>query len=301
MSDAGGTGESAGSDPPAADDAHPFDEVDATDHARVSARRLVRSLLWLGVSLFWLVQLTLALVVGMPLLDTVLLALLLAVVPVLSLAQLPLIAGETIERLPAYWSSIVTLWLLGTVCWLVGTRERGAEALGVVGLPPVPFFAWTVALTVAGLAIIVVFRSLALRTRTPDSPVLRELLPRTRTERRVFALLSLVAGVGEELAYRGYVIPMLAPLVGTGGAAVVSSAVFGVVHGYQGALGVVRTGLMGGVLAWGFLASGSLWPAIAAHALIDLVAGLVLGERLLSPGASSGVDDQPQASPTHDP
>ena len=36
--------------------------------------------------------------------------------------------------------------------------------------------------------------------------------------------------------------------------------VFGAMHVYQGWIGVVRTALRGGVLAGGFLASGSLWP-----------------------------------------
>jgi membrane protease YdiL (CAAX protease family) len=39
---------------------------------------------------------------------------------------------------------------------------------------------------------------------------------------------------------------------------------------------------MGAFLAGGFLASGSLWPPILAHTLIDVLAGIVLGERLLT-------------------
>ena len=78
-----------------------------------------------------------------------------------------------------------------------------------------------------------------------------------------------------------------------GSLAVVTSVVFGAVHGYQGALGVLRTGTMGGVLAWGFISSGSLVPVMIAHTLIDLIAGIALGERLLSPRAVAGVDEGP--------
>ena len=46
-------------------------------------------------------------------------------------------------------------------------------------------------------------------------------------------------------------------------------------------MGIIRTGLMGAVLVWGFLASGSLWPPILAHTFIDLLVGLVFGDRLL--------------------
>ena len=60
-------------------------------------------------------------------------------------------------------------------------------------------------------------------------------------------------------------------------------------HGYQGWLGMVRTALMGGVLAGGFLAAGSLWPPIVAHIAIDILAGIVFGERLLSHPGGPGV------------
>jgi len=104
-------------------------------------------------------------------------------------------------------------------------------------------------------------------------------------------VLSVAAGFGEEFAYRGYAITVLVPVLGVPGAVVLTSAVFGVLHGYQGALGIFRTGVMGAMLAWGFLSSGSLWPPIVAHTMIDLVAGLWLGERLLSPERPPGVRD----------
>lgn len=243
----------------------------------------VRALLVTGVVLFWAVQLGLLFWAGLPLPDTILLAVLLVAMPAFALAQLPLVEDTPIERLPAYWGSITTLWLLGTACWLVGSRGDGAQALGLVWLAPSALLGWSAALTGAGLGTILVFRQIAVATGRAESAMLRELLPRTHEERRVFALLSVAAGVGEELAYRGYAIPVLAAFMGVPGAASLTSVVFGILHGYQGLLGTVRTALMGGILAWGFLASGSLLPAIVAHTLIDLVAGLLLGDRLLPP------------------
>jgi membrane protease YdiL (CAAX protease family) len=224
---------------------------------------------------------------GLPLLDSVLLAVLLVALPVLALAQLPLVASTPMDRLPAYWGSIATLWLLGTACWLVGTRAGGPAAVGVVSMPIGRLALWSVGLTLAGLATLVAFRWILEAAGARESPVLRDLLPRSGRERGVFALLSLTAGFAEELAYRGYAIPVLAPLAGDAAAALLTSLVFGILHGYQGLLGILRTAIIGGILAWGFLASGSLLPAIIAHALIDLVAGLVLGERLLPADGST--------------
>jgi len=254
------------------------------------ARRLARAYAVAGVLAFWVVVLWLTLAADFAVLDAVLLAVLLAAVPGLSMAQVPLIKGMTVDRLPAYWSSIVTLWLLGTGCWLVGTRDGDVSAIGIVLLPVGAMIGWTVTLTTAGMGIILVFRWISGRVGVAETLLLRSLLPRTGEERRVFALLSVAAGTGEELAYRGYAIPMLAPILGVTGAATLTTVVFGFMHGYQGRLGILRTTLMGAVLAWGFLASGSLIPAIIAHTAIDLIAGIAIGDWLLSPEPDFGVD-----------
>lgn len=252
--------------------------------ARPSLPTSVRLVGGVAVLLFWASLLGFRLWAGLPLLDSLLLAVLLVAVPGLSLAQLPLIGQVPLERMEAYWSSIVTLWLLGTASWFVGTRGGGGpEAVGLVGIPALALLLWSLGLVVGGLLTILVFRQLSIWTGTLDSRLLRQLLPRTRQERTIFGVLSLAAGLGEEISYRGYALTALIPFVGAPGAALVTSVVFGALHGYQGFLGILRTGAMGGMLAWGFLASGSLWPAIVAHMAIDLIAGLWLGERLLSP------------------
>lgn len=254
-------------------------------------RPRVAVVLWLGVITFWSVQLSLYLLAGLPLPDTILLAALLAAMPALAVAQVPLMGEREIERLPAYWSSIATLCVLGTICWLVGTRTDGPSAIGATALAPTQLIVWTLGLTAAGLGIIIVFRQIAVEFHLRESPLLRALLPRTAAERSVFALLSVAAGIGEEVAYRGYAIPVLIPAVGPVAALLVTSAVFGVLHVYQGALGILRTTLMGATLAGGFLLSGSLLPPMIAHTLIDLVAGIVIAERLLLPLPDTGVGD----------
>ena len=96
-------------------------------------------------------------------------------------------------------------------------------------------------------------------------------------------ILSLAAGLGEEIVYRGYLLAVLAPLFdGPWTAALVSSMAFAVLHAYQGPVGIVRSGLLGFLFAAAFLLHGSLWPVIAVHAGVDLVSGLVLGPRMLA-------------------
>ena len=79
--------------------------------------------------------------------------------------------------------------------------------------------------------------------------------------------------MGEEVLYRGLVtlwVAQTVPSLGAGGALLVSSAGFGLAHAYQGALGVVLTGVAGYALGATYLATGSLLAPMVLHALLDL-------------------------------
>lgn len=215
--------------------------------------------------------------------DVVALALFLGVLPAMSLYQARLLPGLEVERIPVYGSTAVTLVVLGAVAWLLASRHDGGAALGLTAIPPGAFLLWTGSVVGLGLALTLAFRRLGMALGLREAPVMRDLIPRTRRERVAFAGVSLAAGVGEELAYRGYVIPLLVPLLGAWGAVGASSLVFGLLHAYQGPLGMARTAAMGGVLAWAFLESGSLWPPMAAHAVFNIIVGTMLAERLMVP------------------
>ena len=109
-------------------------------------------------------------------------------------------------------------------------------------------------------------------------------MPRTSRERRLWTGVSLAAGFGEEVTYRGVMFTLLSRLLEAPlAAAIVAAAVFGFSHILQGwknagIVGIVALALQGLVI-W----SGSLYIVIAMHAIYDLVAGLVcgrLGDRL---------------------
>ena len=116
-----------------------------------------------------------------------------------------------------------------------------------------------------------------------ETRLVHGLMPGTGREVGLFAGLSFCAGFGEEVAYRGYALTAL--MLATGSAAlalIVTSATFGMLHAYQGPVGVVRTGVVGLIMGAAFLHTGNLWPPIIAHAIINLLAGLALREWLLS-------------------
>jgi uncharacterized protein len=104
-------------------------------------------------------------------------------------------------------------------------------------------------------------------------------LPATREERIWFAVVSVTAGICEEVLYRGFLIryfsdgPWHLPLAV---ALIVSSVAFGMAHGYQGLSGIIRTGIIGAVMAIIFFITGSLWLPMALHAFLDLNVLLLL-------------------------
>ena len=99
------------------------------------------------------------------------------------------------------------------------------------------------------------------------------LLPRTAGERRLFTLVGVTAGVCEEWLYRGFFLAVVSAVAGgpsTGVLVAVAAAAFGLAHAYQGRVGIVTTGLLGGVLAALYLQTGSLLFPVLLHAAIDL-------------------------------
>lgn len=270
-----GTGEPAPPDP----DGGPSPPTGPSPLARVSRR------LWTGVLLTLAAVLGLLLFIDLPLLQVLALPVFFLLLPSLALAQLPILDEEPLERMPVYIGSIVSILALGMISAFLMTRLEGVAPAGIAALPTWELLAWTGGLTVAGLA--VALGSLAVESRVGGGRpgLLRQLLPRTRRERGTFAALSFSAGIGEELAYRGYAYQVVQLLgLGPWSAAIAASVPFGFLHAYQGPVGVVRTGLMGLILAVPVVLTGSLLPSMAAHTLIDLLVGLVLGPHLVEHG-----------------
>ncbi len=109
---------------------------------------------------------------------------------------------------------------------------------------------------------------------------LSNLAPQTPREDRLFDMVSITAGVCEEILYRGLLLATLVSLVGTWPAVAITSLIFGLGHAYQGISGIAKTGLVGLVLALFTVSSGSLYIAIVLHAVIDLTSGRIMGRAL---------------------
>jgi uncharacterized protein len=183
------------------------------------------------------------------------------------------------------------LALVALVVW-VSASDVGAAQVGLVLPQRWPgVLSW---LAVAALLLLVLASTRTLRSGAlagPPPEVLRRtrpgearhaeppghatlaVLPRSRSERHLFALVGVTAGVCEEWLYRGFflaVVGALVPGLPIAGLVLVAGVGFGVAHAYQGLAGVLTTGVLGGVLAGLYLANGSLLLPVLLHAAIDL-------------------------------
>ncbi len=218
-------------------------------------------------------------------LDALFLAALIELLPVLAVIQVDLARDLSAERAQAYVTSAVTILILGVSSLALGWRLVGMEGMGlrIEAERIIYVMSWGAGILVLGAATLWLFLVLRKRCRWSESRLVRELLPVTRREKGLYAGLSLCVGFGEELAYRGYAIP--AVIVAGASAPValaLTSGAFAVLHSYQGVLGVVRTGVVGVIMGAVFLHTGSLWPPMVAHVVIDLAVGFVFADKLVS-------------------
>jgi membrane protease YdiL (CAAX protease family) len=116
------------------------------------------------------------------------------------------------------------------------------------------------------------------------------------------ALLLTPFTFGEEWGWRGYLLPQLLP-IGQGRALLASGVIWGLWHAPVVLLGfnyplhppliglllmVIFSTIMGTLLGWTRLATGSVWPAVLGHAGMD--ANQVLGGVLLLMRAGATID-----------
>lgn len=97
------------------------------------------------------------------------------------------------------------------------------------------------------------------------------MLPRNRQELGLGALLSVNAGVVEELMFR---LALPALIYGASGSAIAAVAfsvlLFGALHVYQGIAGVIGTTIVGAIFMLLYAVSGTIVVPMIVHALFDL-------------------------------
>lgn len=176
--------------------------------------------------------------------------------------------------------------------WLAA--GRGPAALGFAPLGGDPDFA--LAVGAGALAALIIRPILAAMSAGAAAALRRQFgaleafLPKTREQLFWGLIVSVFAGVFEEIAYRGYLIAYFGSWLDQWGALAASSVLFGFAHFYQGRLGVVMTTLLGAGFGYLYLRTGSLILPILLHIAVDVsamvTAWIVLRRAESGPSAS---------------
>lgn len=205
---------------------------------------------------------------------------LLAVIEIFLALLIPV--GGLVGIIP--FSSTPFLLLFGwLMLWLRGIGWRD------LGLRRPASWPWTL---VMGVAIGIAYQYLSLYVVEPLIARLTGNLPDVSQfapliGNKFFLFISILiswtlAAFGEELAFRGYLMNRIADLVGSsprGWAISVAlvSALFGIVHLYQGASGMIAITLTGLLLGGLYLATGrNLWLPIIVHGVNDTLGFLLI-------------------------
>ncbi len=181
-------------------------------------------------------------------------------------------------RIRHFRRGLIGEWIVSGVILVIGLlagRTPGSIGLGLGPHPAAEaVIVSEVALVLAVSAVVFRFGGSGIRAALRrQARGFEALLPSGPRERLAFAALAVTAGICEEFIFRGFGIAYLRwlwPAAPRSAVIVITATAFGLGHLYQGARGVILTGLVGAYLAWLVLSTGSLLPAMVIHVLLDL-------------------------------
>jgi membrane protease YdiL (CAAX protease family) len=181
-------------------------------------------------------------------------------------------------RMLFYRSAILGQWVLATIAVFALSSRDPAWTAGLVA--PVLDGDSVFVLVLGSIAALsqcplipwVHRRLLESPTARRSLHALRNILPRSPDEKRMWVHVALTAGICEEILFRGFLIYYAQAVLGleTVGAVAMSSAVFAICHYYQGTMNMIRVGIVGVVFATIMVVTESLIFCIVLHAILDL-------------------------------
>ncbi len=194
------------------------------------------------------------------------------------------------SRILLYGGTVITQLVLILLVWF-GIRLRGIRMRDLIGgrWKTVEDFLLDVGLAAAFFVVSILLLAVVrvavgtldlhnLEKQKQDTiRMLGALAPHTYLEAGLFVLLSVCAGLCEEIIFRGYLQRQFRALGQNAIIGIVAAAaIFGLAHGYQGGRMMIVIGVYG--MFFGILAHfrKSLRPGMMAHAFQDSLSGMVL-------------------------
>jgi membrane protease YdiL (CAAX protease family) len=159
-----------------------------------------------------------------------------------------------------------------------GLKRHGTPVLGVISNRPLT--AANLALDILlGLLLLAVFAGAEILVSkllgNGNTALVRTLLVRETSLIPLWLMLAASAGFVEEFTFRGYFQRQFGAWFGSPWLGVIAQAIlFGVTHGYQGGILIVKITLFGMIFGVAALLRRSLVPGMVAHAGLDIIGGL---------------------------
>jgi uncharacterized protein len=187
-------------------------------------------------------------------------------------------AVANLDRVRIYERTIFFEWLVLAFV-IVGVHLHGSSLSAVFGdhwRSARQVFADIgvgLAFLVVSIAVLSIFGA---HSKGPD-PSVSFLMPHGRLEISLWIAMSLTAGICEEALYRGYLQRQFTAFTKSAAAGIlVSAALFGAAHSYQGLRQAIQVGILG--LMLGALAywRKSVRPGMISHAAQDILAIFVI-------------------------
>jgi len=196
-------------------------------------------------------------------------------------------ALDSRERISLYASTIAFQWLVSLlIVWRCIAHDFDFAALGFT----IPTAERAISLTVVLSTILALnqvfgvsrLARLPMGERGVIGQLAERLLPRSRPERWTAFVLVITVAICEELIYRGFIQSLFQKmlhslLLGT----LISAVFFALAHAYQGKRGIVTTFIIGTVFSAARIWTGSLFPSMIVHFVVDFSAGVAASSRLL--------------------
>ena len=204
---------------------------------------------------------------------------LIAALTILVVRKLPFIS-ELLAVVPIFGKSIPFFLLSVYILFITFRRFNSFESLGLK--PTIPFikiFYWGV-----GAAFIRLLSSeglvylFGLFDAAPDVSFVSPIQGDFTAFLISLPFMWLIAGLGEEILHRGFIMRKLALIWGDTNKAwikalIIHAAIFGIGHFYQGLSGVIITTVSGIIYGAAYYFSGkNLWVSIIAHSIANTVA-----------------------------
>ncbi|MCK5126363.1 MAG: CPBP family intramembrane metalloprotease [candidate division Zixibacteria bacterium] len=170
--------------------------------------------------------------------------------------------------------TIIMLWSFVLVILLALWREKSSLSSIGMGFPTLAHLGLGIGFLLISNISLVIIQGILKLFGIPFNNNTDQILAIASDHIGWWLVISITAGVCEEIVYRGYLMTRIKGIIGRGWVIPIIGSVFAFSSGhlYQGTGGVIVITLYGAMFCGLYILTGSIWPGIIAHFIQDFSA-----------------------------